>query len=69
VCGNIRTRCNKPLNGLYDAKSDNTPVIAITESTYSDMMGSGYQQDINLPHLFSDVAVYNNMINGQNKLK
>jgi pyruvate dehydrogenase (quinone) len=54
---------------LYDAKSDNTPVIAITESTYSDMMGSGYQQDINLPHLFSDVAVYNNMINGQNKLK
>ncbi|MDQ4056078.1 MAG: thiamine pyrophosphate-binding protein [Thermoproteota archaeon] len=29
------------LNGLYDAKSDNIPVIAITGSTYSDMMGSG----------------------------
>src|SRR5918999_270052 len=52
------------LNGLYDAKSDNTPVIAITGSTYSDMMGSGYQQDVNLTQLFSDVAVYNNMING-----
>src|ERR671919_1296094 len=52
------------LNGLYDAKSDNTPVIAITGSTYSDMMGSGYQQDVNLPQLFSHVAAYNNMING-----
>jgi pyruvate dehydrogenase (quinone) len=51
------------LNGLYDAKSDNAPVIAITGSTYSDLMGSGYQQDVNLLQLFSDVAVYNNMIN------
>jgi pyruvate dehydrogenase (quinone)/pyruvate oxidase len=51
------------LNGLYDAKSDNTPVIAITGSTYSDMMGSGYQQDVNLLQLFSDVAVYNTIIN------
>src|SRR3989304_2200711 len=52
------------LTGLYDAKADNTPVIAITGSTYSDMMGSRYQQDVNLINLFSDVAVYNNMING-----
>jgi pyruvate dehydrogenase (quinone) len=52
------------LNGLYDAKLDNTPVIAITGSTYSDLMGSNYQQDVNLLQLFSDVAVYNNMING-----
>ncbi len=52
------------LNGLYDAKLDSTPVIAITGSTYSDLMGSNYQQDVNLLHLFSDVAVYNNMING-----
>ena len=51
------------LTGLYDAKSDNAPVIAITGSTYSDMIGSGYQQDVNLSQLFSDVAVYNNMIN------
>jgi pyruvate dehydrogenase (quinone) len=51
------------LNGLYDAKADSIPVIAITGSTYSDLMGSSYQQDVNLLQLFSDVAVYNNMIN------
>ena len=51
------------LAGLYDAKADNTPVIAITGTTYSDMMGSNDQQDVSLLHLFSDVASYNNMIN------
>jgi pyruvate dehydrogenase (quinone) len=51
------------LNGLYDAKLDNTPVLAITGSTYSDLMNSNYQQDVNLLQLFSDVTVYNNMIN------
>jgi pyruvate dehydrogenase (quinone) len=50
------------LNGLYDAKLDNVPVIAITGRTYSDLMGSGYQQDVNQLELFADVAVYNNMI-------
>ena len=50
------------LNGLYDAKADNTPVIAITGSTYSDLMNSSYQQDVNLLQLYSDVAVYNDMI-------
>ena len=51
------------LNGLYDAKMDNTPVLAITGTTYSDLMNSNYQQDVNLLQLFSDVTVYNNMIN------
>ena len=51
------------LNGLYDAKLDNTPVLSITGSTYSDLMNSSYQQDVNLLQLFSDVTVYNNMIN------
>ncbi|HEX2014910.1 MAG TPA: thiamine pyrophosphate-dependent enzyme [Nitrososphaera sp.] len=51
------------LTGLYDAKADGVPVIAITGNTYSDMMGSMYQQDVDLVELFSDVAVYNNMIN------
>lgn len=50
------------LNGLYDAKLDNAPVIAITGRTYSDLMGSAYQQDIHQLELFADVAVYNNMI-------
>lgn len=51
------------LNGLYDAKLDNTPVIAITGTTYSDLMNSDYQQDVNVIDLFSDVSVYNTMIN------
>ncbi|ALI35525.1 Putative thiamine pyrophosphate-containing protein YdaP [Candidatus Nitrosocosmicus oleophilus] len=50
------------LNGLYDAKADNTPVLAITGTTYSDLMNSNYQQDVNLLQLFSDVTVYNSMI-------
>jgi pyruvate dehydrogenase (quinone)/pyruvate oxidase len=50
------------LNGLYDAKADNTPVIAITGTTYSDLMNSSYQQDVNLQQLFSDVTVYNSMV-------
>ncbi|WP_458747356.1 thiamine pyrophosphate-dependent enzyme [Candidatus Nitrosocosmicus sp. T] len=50
------------LNGLYDAKADNTPVIAITGTTYSDLINSSYQQDVNLLQLFSDVTVYNSMI-------
>src|ERR671928_1553443 len=50
------------LNGLYDAKADNTPVIAITGSTYSDLMNSSYQQDVNLIQIYSDVTVYNSMI-------
>jgi pyruvate dehydrogenase (quinone) len=50
------------LNGLYDTKKDNVPVIAIPGRTYSDLMGSGYQQDVNQLDLFADVAVYNNMI-------
>ncbi len=51
------------LNGLYDAKADNTPVIAVTGTTYSDLMNSSYQQDVNLLQLFSDVSVYNTIVN------
>jgi pyruvate dehydrogenase (quinone)/pyruvate oxidase len=51
------------LNGLYDAKADNIPVLAITGSTFSDIMNSGFLQDVNLVQLFSDVASYNTMIN------
>ena len=51
------------ITGLYDAKADNTPVLAITGSTYSDLIGSSYQQDVNVLELFSDVSEYNNRIN------
>ncbi len=51
------------LNGLYDAKMDGAPVLAITGQTYSDLQGSRYQQEVNLLQLFSDVAsVYNQQI-------
>src|SRR5438552_14396074 len=50
------------LNGLYDAKSDQAPVIAITGQTYSDLKGSEYQQEINTTLLFQDVSIYNQEI-------
>src|SRR5487761_1018851 len=46
------------LNGLYDAKLDGAPVLAITGQTYSDLKGSHFQQDVNLVRLFEDVSVY-----------
>jgi pyruvate dehydrogenase (quinone)/pyruvate oxidase len=52
------------LNGLYDAKLDSAPVLAITGQTYHDMMGMRYQQEVNLLGLFEDVSVYNQQING-----
>ncbi len=50
------------LNGLYDAKLDHVPVLAITGMQESQMLGTGYQQEVALPKLFMDVAEYNEMI-------
>src|SRR5438270_4685440 len=52
------------LNGLYDAKMDSAPVLAIPGQTYHDMMGMHYQQEVNLLGLFEDVTVFNQQING-----
>jgi pyruvate dehydrogenase (quinone)/pyruvate oxidase len=52
------------LNGLYDAKCDLAPVLAVTGHTYHDLIGTSYQQDVNVVGLFSDVALYNNQITG-----
>src|SRR5213082_2395017 len=35
------------LNGLYDAKMDGQPVLALTGMTYHDLIGTMYQQDVN----------------------
>ena len=35
------------LNGLYDAKLDQAPVLALTGMTYHDLIGTHYQQDVN----------------------
>ncbi|MBF6590425.1 MAG: pyruvate oxidase [Ktedonobacterales bacterium] len=52
------------LNGLYDAKMDGAPVLAITGQQYSDLLGMSYQQEVNLLALFADVAVYNQQLQG-----
>jgi len=52
------------LNGLYDAKCDGAPVLAITGHTYHDLIGTYYQQDIDLDKLFMDVAAYNQRVTG-----
>jgi pyruvate dehydrogenase (quinone) len=52
------------LNGLYDAKLDQAPVLAITGMTYHDLVGTMYQQDINTDYLFQDVAVFNQRVMG-----
>ncbi|MGH7230873.1 MAG: thiamine pyrophosphate-dependent enzyme [Nitrospiraceae bacterium] len=52
------------LNGLYDAKSDGQPVLAITGHTFHDMIGTHYQQDVDLDKVFMDVAAYNERIMG-----
>jgi len=52
------------LNGLYDAKMDGAPVLALTGQTYHDLIGMRYLQEVNLPALFSDVAVFNQQILG-----
>src|SRR5499427_1440850 len=50
------------LNGLYDAKCDGQPVLAITGHTFHDLIGTRYQQDIDLDKLFMDVAAYNERV-------
>ncbi len=52
------------LNGLYDAKSDQIPVLAITGLPYHDLVGTFYQQDVATDRLFSDVAAYSERIMG-----
>jgi pyruvate dehydrogenase (quinone)/pyruvate oxidase len=52
------------LNGLYDAKLDQAPVLAITGMTYHDLIGTHYQQDVNLDYLFQDVAAFNQRVMG-----
>lgn len=50
------------LNGLYDAKFDKASVIAITGLPYHDLIDTFTQQDVDLPRLFADVAVYSTRI-------
>jgi pyruvate dehydrogenase (quinone) len=52
------------LNGLYDAKLDGQPVLAITGMPYHDLIGTRTQQDVELDRVFADVAEYSVRIMG-----
>ncbi|MGH9773049.1 MAG: thiamine pyrophosphate-binding protein, partial [Candidatus Acidiferrales bacterium] len=52
------------LNGLYDAKIDQAPVLAISGMTYHDLIGTHYLQDMNQDYLYQDVAIYNQRLMG-----
>src|SRR5215471_12661577 len=46
------------LNGLYDAKMDGQPVLAITGMQFHDLTDTFSQQDVELDKIFSNVCVY-----------
>ena len=50
------------LNGLYDAKLDKAPVIAVTGLPYHDLIDTFTQQDVDFGKLFADVAAYSTRI-------
>ncbi|HEX3178717.1 MAG TPA: thiamine pyrophosphate-dependent enzyme [Methylomirabilota bacterium] len=52
------------LNGLYDAKLDQAPVLAITGLAFHDLINTHQQQDVELDKLFMDVATYNCRVMG-----
>lgn len=50
------------LNGLYDAKADGVPVLAIAGQVASDEIGRDSFQEIKLEQMFEDVAVFNQQV-------
>jgi len=50
------------LNGLYDAKLDHAPVLALTGMQPTGVLGAAYQQEVHPDHLYQDVATYNLMV-------
>jgi pyruvate dehydrogenase (quinone) len=52
------------LNGLYDAKLDGQPVLAVTGHHFHDLIDTHAQQDIPLDRVFMDVALYSTRVMG-----
>jgi pyruvate dehydrogenase (quinone)/pyruvate oxidase len=52
------------LNGLYDAKMDGQPVLAITGHHFHDLIDTHSQQDIDLDRVFVDVSAYSTRVMG-----
>jgi pyruvate dehydrogenase (quinone)/pyruvate oxidase len=52
------------LNGIYDAKLDSQPVLAITGLQFHDLISTNTQQDVALDKIFGDACVYNERVMG-----
>jgi pyruvate dehydrogenase (quinone)/pyruvate oxidase len=52
------------MNGLYDAKMDGQPVLAITGHHFHDLIDTHAQQDVNLDQVLKDVSVYSTRVMG-----
>ena len=61
--GHLRPGALRVLGGLYDAKLDHQPVLAITESQEIRLLGTSFKQELALETAFDDVADYNVRVN------
>src|SRR5207248_2018479 len=50
------------INGLYDARLDHAPVLAITGMQSTSLLGTGFQQEVHLERVMADVAEYNALV-------
>src|SRR5438046_6063878 len=57
------------LNGLYDAKLDGQPILAITGLPYHDLIGTHTQQDVELDRVFMDVCKYHARVMGPSRVE
>ncbi|MDC0886205.1 thiamine pyrophosphate-binding protein [Altererythrobacter sp.] len=56
------------LNGLYDAKMDHAPVVAITGQIGTGYIGTSYHQEVDTKHLFADVSCYSEEVSNPDQL-
>ena len=67
-CGTVGPGAIHLINGLYDAKRDRAPVLAITGHVPLTEQGTDYFQEVDIRSLFQDVTVYNEFINSPAQL-
>lgn len=56
------------LNGLYDARLDSAAVVALVAQQHTSVLGSGYQQEVDLPTLFQDVSSFIELVSAPEQL-
>lgn len=67
-CGTVGPGAIHLINGLYDAKRDHAPVLAITGHVPLTEQGTSYFQEVDIRNLFQDICVYNEFINSPAQL-